>query len=108
MGALVPGERDAVVAEVQLFGQVCHVQRQVARANKSTSYTSFTVGTGVFYDIYLFKGFFIQPSARWWPTVASTYDKATFVSKAGGSYSHTRHDLTPFVNLNIGWTMTGI
>lgn len=31
MGALVPGERDAVVVEVQLFGQVCHLQRQVAQ-----------------------------------------------------------------------------
>ena len=76
--------------------------------NQSTSYTSFTVGPGVFYDLYLYKGFFIQPSARWWPTVASTYKKATFDSEAGGSYDHARHDLTPFVNLNIGWTMTGI
>jgi hypothetical protein len=76
--------------------------------NQSTSYTSFTVGPGVFYDLYLYQGFFIQPSARWWPTVASTYDEATFDTKAGGSYTHSRHDLTPFVNLNIGWTMTGI
>lgn len=76
--------------------------------NQSTSYTSFTLGPGVFYDLYLYKGFFIQPSARWWPTVASTYDEASFDSKAGGSYTHARHDLTPFVNLNIGWTMTGI
>jgi len=76
--------------------------------NEVTRYTSFTVGPGVFYDIYLYKGFFIQPSARWWPTVASTYDKASFSREGGGTYTHERHDLTPFVNLNIGWTMTGI
>src|SRR5258706_8506856 len=37
-------------------------------------YTSFSVGPGVFYDIYLYKGLFVQPNLRFWPTVASSYD----------------------------------
>jgi hypothetical protein len=73
------------------------------------SYTSFTVGPGVFYDIYLYKGLFIQPNLRWWPTVASTYDnKGTLTRADGSTYLHERHDLVPFVNVNVGWTFAGV
>jgi hypothetical protein len=69
------------------------------------SYTSFTVGPGVFYDLYLYKGLFVQPNLRWWPTVASTYDDKGVLARADGStYVHERHDLLPFVNVNVGWT----
>lgn len=73
--------------------------------NESTSYTSFTLGPGAFYDIYLVEGLFLQPSLRWWPTVASTYDDdATFAAPSGTRYRHERHDLLPFVNVSLGWT----
>jgi hypothetical protein len=72
------------------------------------SYTSFTVGPGAFYDIYLYKGLFVQPNLRWWPTIASTYDgKRTLARADGGVYRHERHDLLPFVNVNVGWTFDG-
>ncbi|MFO0670733.1 MAG: hypothetical protein U0235_14065 [Polyangiaceae bacterium] len=71
-------------------------------------YTSFTVGPGVFYDLYLYKGLFVQPNLRWWPTVASTYDdKGVLAREGGGTYQHERHDLVPFVNVNVGWTFAG-
>jgi len=73
------------------------------------SYTSFTVGPGVFYDLYIYKGLFIQPNLRWWPTVASTYDDKGTLARADGSlYTHERHDLVPFVNVNVGWTFAGV
>lgn len=73
------------------------------------SYTSFTVGPGVFYDLYLYKGLFIQPNLRWWPTIASTYDDRGTLSLADGrTYLHERHDLVPFANVNVGWTFAGV
>ena len=78
-----------------------------ARGDK-LRYTSFTVGPGVFYDLYLYKGLFVQPNLRWWPTVASSYDRHATLARADGStYRHERHDLLPFVNVNIGWTFDG-
>jgi hypothetical protein len=71
-------------------------------------YTTYTVGPGVFYDLYLYKGLFLQPSLRWWPTVASTYDGDRSLTGADGtSRRHARHDLMPFPNVSIGWTFAG-
>jgi hypothetical protein len=73
------------------------------------SYTTFTVGPGLFYDIYLYKGLFVQPNLRWWPTLASSYDgKRRLIADDGSEVRHERHDLFPFVNVNIGWTFSGI
>jgi hypothetical protein len=77
--------------------------REVAR------YTTFTVGPGVFYDIYLYRGLFVQPIVRFWPTVASTYDdRAVFTRPDGGLYRHEAHRLDLFVNVNLGWTFSGV
>ena len=77
--------------------------QQVAR------YSTFSVGPGVFYDIYLYKGLFVQPNMRFWPTVASTYDGAArFTRPDGSTYQHDRHDLGFFVNVNLGWTFSGV
>lgn len=71
-------------------------------------YTSLTLGPGVFYDLYLWKGLFLQPNVRWWPTVASTYDAPRALRAENGTeYRHARHDLMPFVNMNLGWTFAG-
>lgn len=73
-------------------------------ANETTAYTSVTVGPGVFYEIPLGRGFFLQPNARFWPTVFSTYDGKSFTAKDGSSRRHARRDFPPFVNLNVGYT----
>jgi hypothetical protein len=75
----------------------------------ATGYTSLTVGPGVFYDIYLYKGLFVQPNLRWWPTVASTHGPGTTVRGPDGTLrSPARHELPPFVNVNVGWTFDGV
>ena len=80
-----------------------------ANANEKIAYTSFTVGPGVFYDLYLYRGLFLQPSVRWWPTVASTYDdRGTLTRTDGTRYRHERHELLPFVNVSLGYTFSGI
>jgi hypothetical protein len=72
------------------------------------SYTSFTLGPGIFYDLYLYRGLFIQPNLRWWPTVASSYAAhGDLLAADGSAYHHERHDLLPFLNVNIGWTFSG-
>lgn len=74
-------------------------------AGREIGYTSLTVGPGIFYDLYLYKGLFVQPNLRWWPTVASSFDPGrTLTADDGSSYRHDRHDLMPFVNINVGWT----
>jgi hypothetical protein len=75
----------------------------------SIEYTTFTAGPGLFYDWYVTKNFFVQPNVRWWPTLASTYDRdsATLMAEDGSAYQHARHDLIPFVNVNLGWTFDG-
>lgn len=76
--------------------------------NQSATYTTFTVGPGVFYDIHLWRGLFLQPNVRFWPTVGSTYDGAAVFRRADGStYAHARHDLPPFLNVNVGWNLDG-
>lgn len=70
-------------------------------------YTSLTIGPGVFYDIYLWKGLFVQPNVRYWPTVASTFKSKQLTSSDRTPYEPQRHDLVPFVNVNLGWTFSG-
>jgi hypothetical protein len=72
---------------------------------RGAEYTSLTVGAGFFYEVYLTKHFFLQPNLRWWPTVASTFDSdVALMSKGGSTYRPKRHDLPPFINMNVGWT----
>ena len=72
--------------------------------NSRLSYTTFTVGPGVFYDIHLWRGLFIQPSIRWWPTVHSTMSDGAALRRADGTQVQiTSHDSGVFPNLDVGW-----
>jgi hypothetical protein len=42
-------------------------------------------GLGVFYEIRIWRGLFIQPSLRWWPTVASTFKNGSTLRSADGT-----------------------
>jgi hypothetical protein len=85
-----------------------HRYRVADDAGHELGYTSVTVGPGIFYDLYLYKGLFVQPNLRWWPTVASSFDSGrTLTADDGSAYRPDRHDLLPFVNVNLGWTFDG-
>jgi hypothetical protein len=77
-----------------------------ADRNQELEYTTFTVGPGVFYDLYLYEGLYLQPSLRWWPTIGSTLDesRSALQKSDGTSYRHEPHALMPFVNVSIGWS----
>jgi AraC-like DNA-binding protein len=43
-----------------------------ANRNQRLSYLTFTVGPGLFYEIHLWRGLFLQPLVRWWPRAGAT------------------------------------
>jgi hypothetical protein len=75
-------------------------------ANAQVRYTTFSVGPSVFYSVYLFKGFFLQPNVRWWPNVGSTLSGGQVPIKQpdGSTYDHKAHDFGLFANMNVGYT----
>jgi len=83
-----------------------HFEVRGADRNQRVTYTTFSVGPGVFYDIYLYRGLFLQPNVRFWPNVATTLDesRATFRRDDGTTYRHESHSFDFFANVNLGWT----
>jgi hypothetical protein len=77
-----------------------------ADRNQRVGYTTFSVGPGLFYDIHLWRGLFLQPNVRWWPTVADTLnaDAATLRRADGSSYTVRPKSLGLFANVNLGWS----
>ena len=69
-------------------------------------YTTYSVGPGLFYDWTIWKGLYLEPALRWWPTVASTLpgNNHTFVRSDGSTFTHHAHDWGVFPNVSIGWT----
>ncbi len=79
-----------------------------ATGTEQLSYTTFSIGPGAFYDIYLYKGLFLQPAVRFWPNVGDTLDDDTLPSADGSTYTHEPHELNFFANVNLGYTFTGM
>jgi hypothetical protein len=68
------------------------------------TYTTFSVGPGVFYTFHLWRGLFIEPNVRWWPNVASTLSDGADLRRADGStWHHAPHSFGLFANANLGW-----
>lgn len=81
-----------------------HYELEGENRNTRLGYTTFTIGPGVFYDVHLWKGLFIQPSLRWWPTVHSTLPSNATLSRADGTtVKISSHDSGVFPNVNVGW-----
>ena len=79
-----------------------------ASGGEELRYTTFSIGPGAFYDLYLYKGLFLQPALRFWPTVADTLEEDTLPSGDGARYSHSPHALGFFANVSLGYTFSGI
>jgi hypothetical protein len=76
-----------------------------ADRNQRLSYLTFTVGPGLFYEIHLWRGLFLQPLVRWWPTVADTLDEGASLRRPDGStYAARPKSLGVFANVNLGWS----
>jgi hypothetical protein len=69
------------------------------------AYETFSIGPGVFYDLYIWKGLFIQPALRWWPTIANSLrgGSYTFLEADGTTKIHDAHDWGFFPNASLGW-----
>jgi hypothetical protein len=72
----------------------------------TASYTTFSIGPGVFYSIYIYKGLFLEPNVRFWPNVASTLpgNKVALRQPDGTTYEHQAHDFGLFANMNLGYS----
>ncbi|MEJ8819736.1 hypothetical protein [Lacibacter sp. H407] len=76
---------------------------------KEETYTTFSVGLGAYYNIYLWKGLFLQPTVKFWPKVGSTLssDGVEMQNVSGQKYIHEAR--TPGNNgliygASLGWT----
>jgi hypothetical protein len=83
-----------------------HYQVRAQEGAHEASYTTFSIGPGVFYSFYLTKHLFLQPNLRFWPNVASTLDgnQITLQNCDGTSYQHQAHDFGFFGNVNLGFS----
>jgi len=83
-----------------------HYEVRDSGGSDTVGYTTFSIGPGAFYSIYLTKGLFLQPNLRFWPNVASTldHDRATITRCDGTSYQHEAHDFGVFGNVNLGYS----
>jgi hypothetical protein len=82
-----------------------HYELEGGDRNSTLGYTTFTLGPGVFYDIPIWRGLFVQPSLRWWPTVHATMPTNATLARADGTLVKiTSHDSGIFPNVNVGWT----
>jgi hypothetical protein len=76
-----------------------------ADRNERLSYLTFTVGPGLFYELRLWRGLFLQPLVRWWPTVADTLgDGASLRRPDGTTWAARPKSLGIFANVNLGWS----
>ena len=77
-----------------------------ADRNQELSYLTFTVGPGLFYDLHLWRGFFLQPLVRWWPNVGDTLDRSApaFTRPDGTTYRPQAKSQGVFANVNLGWS----
>ncbi|MES1206248.1 MAG: hypothetical protein ABUS79_09955 [Pseudomonadota bacterium] len=81
-----------------------HYALQGGDRSSSLEYTTFTIGPGVFYDLHVWSGLFIQPSIRWWPTVATTMPSNAALARADGTVvKMASHDSGVFPNVSLGW-----
>jgi hypothetical protein len=74
--------------------------------NRRLSYTTFSVGPGLFYDLHLWRGLFLQPAVRWWPNVADTLEESkvpAFTASDGTRYVPGARSFGFFVNASLGW-----
>jgi len=83
-----------------------HYEARAAEGATAVSYTTFSIGPGVFYSVYLTKHVFLEPNLRFWPNVASTLEDGRVLLDAcdGTSYQHHAHDFGFFGNVNLGYS----
>jgi hypothetical protein len=85
--------------------------RLTPKGGSSFEYVTYTLGVGLYYNWYVWKGLVVQPTLKYWPRIASSLpnDKYGYTNSEGQSISHTA--LTPgfgnsglIAGVSIGWT----
>lgn len=73
---------------------------------QKASYTTYSVGPGLFYTKYFGENFFLQPVLRYWPNVGSSENgnKVGIKRADNSTYEHQVHEFGFFANIRAGWT----
>ena len=70
---------------------------------EATAYTTVSVGPSVYYSLPVWRGLRVEPSVRYWPTVAHTLDADAAQRLGTESTPHEAHSFEAFVNVSVGW-----
>lgn len=73
------------------------------------TYTTFSVGLGAYYNIFLWRGLFLQPTVKFWPKVGSTLPSEGVEMKNVNGQKFNHEARTPGNNgliygASLGWT----
>ena len=71
-------------------------------------YTTWSLGAGLYYNVFLWKGLFLQPSIRYWHKVGSTLPGDEFVLRNAESVPFVHEARKPGSNgwiygVSVGW-----
>lgn len=77
-------------------------------AGEKFDYTTYSAGIGIYYDVFLWESFVIQPAIKYWPRLASTLkdDKKSYIDSDGVTQSHKARSPgnDGFIyNVSVGW-----
>lgn len=68
------------------------------------SYQTYSIGPVLGYKAFIWKGFYANGYARYWPNVASTLsDDKIALQGSGGTVTHSAHDFGLFANVSLGY-----
>jgi hypothetical protein len=70
-------------------------------AGQEKRYTTISIGAELGYRWFVYRGLFLNPTVRYWPTVWSSHDS---VRVAG--YRHEAKDLGLFANVSVGYAFS--
>jgi hypothetical protein len=67
-------------------------------AGQEQRYTTISLGAELGYRWFVYRGLFMNPTVRYWPTVWSSHDSVRL-----GAYEHEAKDLGLFANVSVGY-----
>jgi hypothetical protein len=68
------------------------------------SYQTYSVGPVLGYKLFVWKGFYTNAYARYWPNVASSLEgNKIALAGADGTVTHSAHDFGLFANVSVGY-----
>jgi hypothetical protein len=69
-----------------------------------SAYQTYSIGPVLGYKYYIWKGFYADAYARYWPNVSTSLDGGKIaLTGTGGTVEHSAHDWGAFANISLGY-----